>query len=305
MGDYSEIANLYRMRQSILILAHKNFDHLQRLVDYFRDDCDVFVHVDRKVVIPAESLASILSMPQVKGLYQAISVNWGGFSVLESEMLLFEHALQTSEASMFHLISGQDYPIKPLDAFLDFFQRHDDRDYIEYKPHPIRQWGDHFFDRYRYYFPCDVENKQLLSRDAYIWASVRRQAEKGWVRDPIQEYDTLYKGSQWMSLTRLSAQTVLDSIRQNPSFYNRLRDTFAPEETYPHTILLNSKRRAIILNNNLRYVRWLGENGNNPSNLGPEHFDEILKSDCFFARKMEKPYCVPLIQAIDSQILCR
>ena len=61
-----------------------------------------------------------------------------------------------------------------------------------------------------------------------------------------------------------------------------MRFTFAPEESYVTTVLVNKMPGNLIVNNNLRYVRWMCENGNNPSNLGKEHFEGVVKSTAFF-----------------------
>ena len=36
------------MKHAVLILAHKNYPLLCRLIRYFAKDCEVFVHVDKK-----------------------------------------------------------------------------------------------------------------------------------------------------------------------------------------------------------------------------------------------------------------
>lgn len=48
------------MRHAILILAHKNLEQLCRLVEYFKYDCDVFIHIDRKQTIKPDEKKSCL-----------------------------------------------------------------------------------------------------------------------------------------------------------------------------------------------------------------------------------------------------
>lgn len=290
------------MKHSILILAHKDFTLLRRLIDYFSKECCVYVHIDKKANISEEELMSIESMPQVCAVYRHYSVHWGGFSVLESELFLLKNAYKGSSADYYHLISGQDYPIKPLDVFLNFFEREGGRDYIEFKPYPISHWSSSFFDRYKYYYLADDVNWQTRKGKVFMNDLLKVQTKHGINRPPIQEFDVIYKGSQWMSLSQESVKEVLRYSEKHPSFLQRLKYTFAPEESYIHTILLNGPNENV-QNNNLRYIRWYSENGNNPSNLGLEHFGDIQKSDAFFARKMERPYCIPLLAAIDTHIL--
>lgn len=290
------------MKHAILILAHKDFTHLRHLIEYFTKNCYVYVHVDKKADINDEELRLISSMPQVRTVYRQFHVHWGGFSVLEAELSLFKRAYEDVEADYYHLISGQDYPIKPLNAFLNYFEKRGEKDYIEYKPYPITNWGSAFFNRFRFYYLADDVNWQTSNGKRFMGELLKLQADYNVRREPIREFNIIYKGSQWMSLTRDTVDLVLKYTDEHPSFLQRLKYTFAPEESYIHTILLNS-RKGKILNNNLRYIRWNAENGNNPSNLSIEHFDDIRDSNAFFARKMERPYCNPLIQLIDRHLL--
>lgn len=93
------------------------------MAGYFEKDCDVFIHIDKKQPVTREEEEKLRSYKQVKAVSREYDVNWGGTSVLESEMHLLRMAVQRSDADYFHLISGQDYPTRPLDYFLEFFNR--------------------------------------------------------------------------------------------------------------------------------------------------------------------------------------
>ena len=102
-------------------MAHKNIETLHHLVDYFNKDCYVFIHIDKKTKIKDETIQHIETKPQVVKIYRQYNVHWGGFSMLKCEMFLLKEAYKLSDADYFHLISGEDYPIKPLNEFNDFF----------------------------------------------------------------------------------------------------------------------------------------------------------------------------------------
>lgn len=108
------------MKHAILILAHKNIGQLCRLVEYFKHDCDVFIHIDRKQAVLQSEKEGLLGFPQVSFVSQEYEVNWGGTSVLESELHLLRLSIQHSDAKYFHLISGQDYPTRSLEYFWTF-----------------------------------------------------------------------------------------------------------------------------------------------------------------------------------------
>lgn len=45
----------------------------------------------------------------------------GGYSILKTEIKMLNIAINNSNADYYHIISGQDYPIKPYESFLQFF----------------------------------------------------------------------------------------------------------------------------------------------------------------------------------------
>lgn len=109
----------------------------------------------QKQPVTREEEEKLRSYKQVKAVSREYDVNWGGTSVLESEMHLLRMAVQRSDADYFHLISGQDYPTRPLDYFLEFFNRNAGKEYIGYLHLPHPNWEDNTFRRLQYYYPYD------------------------------------------------------------------------------------------------------------------------------------------------------
>lgn len=97
---------------------------------------------------------------------------------------------------------------------------------------------------------------------------------------------------------------LLRYTKEHPGFLKRLNHTFASEEIYIHTVLLNYyDEDKICSENNLRFIRWREENGNRPANLGEEHFKFMLDKNHFFARKMVSPISTKLMEYIDYYLL--
>lgn len=291
------------MKHAILILAHKNITLLCKILKYFDNQCDIFIHIDKKSSFTLEDINSLYKYRNVKKVYQKFAVHWGGFSMLKSELDLLKLALKESDATYFHLISGQDYPIKPLNVFIEFFERHNGKNFLEFKHIPFAARDGNGYFRFQYYMPYDwVDARNKKGKDI-IHKCYKWQKKIGIKRRIPDQFYHLYGGSQWFSITREGAETLLCYTRKSPAFYRRMKYTFASEESYITTVLVNLLPQAKIVNNNLRYIRWLKENGNNPSNLGKEHFSSIINSNAFFARKMENPYYKPLIELIDKYLL--
>lgn len=80
---------------------------------------DIYIHIDKKVDInPFLSITAKQS--KVFFLPERISVEWGGTSQIDVEMLIFEYAFNHGDYSYFHMMSGQDLPIKSQDYIHDF-----------------------------------------------------------------------------------------------------------------------------------------------------------------------------------------
>jgi len=285
-----------------MILAHKNISQVCRLVEYFSKDCDVFVHIDRKQCVDADLLERLESYGQVKFISRKYDVFWGGTSVLESEMHLLQAAFEQSDADYFHLISGQDYPMRPLSQFLDFFTQNAGKEYLQYVHLPHPRWERNTFRRLQYYFPYDYAGDKEKPRQ-WVHDQLKLQYKKGLKRPIPDEFDHLYGGSQWFSVSRHAVNVLLDYTEHQPSLYRKVWMTFAPEEFYVATVLVNLLGKDRIVPWNCRFIRWKHENGNSPANLGNEHFHYLLEREYLFARKMEFPCSAQLLESIDRYLL--
>ena len=65
------------MKHAVLILAHKNYPLLCRLIRYFAKDCEVFVHVDKKSKFTKDEIGQLYEYDSVKAVVQKYDVHWG------------------------------------------------------------------------------------------------------------------------------------------------------------------------------------------------------------------------------------
>lgn len=285
------------MKHAIIILAHKDIPLLCRIIRYFEKDCYVFVHLDKKARVTDIELNKILELKNVKILTRKYSVHWGGFSMLKAELYLLNLVIQNTDANYIHLLSGQDYPVKPFSVFLDFFRKNDGKNYLFFRKMSFKEVANRFFR----FLPYDWVDRSMKGRN-FIGKCCSLHEKLKIQRTVYDLLCPMYHGSQWFSITRSSCEFILNYTRKKPSFYKRMRFSFAPEECYINTILVHFKYKECV-NMNLRYIRWLSENGNNPSNLAMEHLGGIIESGAFFARKMEHPHCDTLVSTIDKYLL--
>ena len=137
------------MRQAILITAYKNIPHLRRIVDYFDDDFEVFIHIDKKC---REDYVFLRKISHVH-LFDRYRIAWGDVNHLKAILLLMHEAYRHDDLEYFHLITGSDYPALPLADFKSFCEHHKHDNFVEHFPLPHPDWGEEGgIDRIRYYW---------------------------------------------------------------------------------------------------------------------------------------------------------
>ena len=102
-------------RLAFLIVAHRQPDHLARLVHALDGPgCHIFIHVDRKSPLPPFT-AAVPKQRNVVFLEDRLEVTWGKLGVVQATLALIDLALASGRAfRYFTLLSGSDYPIKPI-----------------------------------------------------------------------------------------------------------------------------------------------------------------------------------------------
>ena len=89
------------------------------------------------------------------------------------------------------------------------------------------------------------------------------------------------KGSQWFSITHDTACYLLDEFKKMKKSF---RYTFAPDEIFLQTILMQSPQIDKIIDDNLRYIDW---DRGNPYSFKQEDYPLLMNSNKLFARKFD------------------
>ncbi|MDO5636031.1 MAG: beta-1,6-N-acetylglucosaminyltransferase, partial [Myroides sp.] len=198
-------------------------------------------------------------------------------------LFLCRKALKDQNNNYFHLISGQDFPTKSVDYYLN-----SNENFLQFEPLPTVNWnGNGGLNRYNYYniFDCiSLKNKSRLFKLNNGFIKIQKLLKIS--RKSLNEdFKTIYGGGTWWSLTREAVEYV--ALNKNSDIYlKRMRYCFCSEEIYFQSILLNSNLKQTIQNNNLRYIDWHSKRGGIPSFLDQTDFDEIVTNDYLFARKL-------------------
>lgn len=288
------------MRHAFLIMAYNEIWLLKKLVTFLSNpNCDIYMNIDKKTVLSDEDLLWLKSSESVKAISRHTN-HWGGRDMVKCELALMELALHESKADYFHLLSGQDYPIKPLSEFLSFFERNKGKNFLSCEEADFKT----IWRRLLLFQPLDWYDERGKFGGWLTFNLRTLQTKLGVFRSPHGLPTTIFVGSQWFSISRKACKFVIRYTRGNGSFLKRLRHTYVSDETYINTVLMDYYREEEIDNkDNLRFIRWENENGNNPSNLGLEHFALLASSSSFFARKLTQKYGFELVGKIDTFLL--
>lgn len=291
------------MKHVVLLLWHENVDALIRLVNFFDDDFSFYIHIDKKSKINNKEITRLQEMKQVHKIYRKYKINWGGFNILKAEIFLLKEIVKNNVFDYIHFMSGSDYPIKKIEKMKSFFEENNGWEFIEYMRLPVEQWEKGSYARFNYYRFLDYFNYRTDSGAKVIDHIIRFQQKIGYKRRIPDQFDYLYGGSNWMSITLACAKYIIEQYKKNLRFYRRLKYTFAPDEVYFHTVILNSPLKGKVRNDNLRLILWEYNHSSFPAILDEKYWWQIITTKALFARKFNTPISGKLINLIDTIIL--
>lgn len=110
-------------RHAYLIMAHNQPELLNILLHKLDvPENDIYVHIDSKSNLSVNDFSNIVT----EGcLYftKRISVNWGGYSQIEATLILLKAAIKKKHV-YYHMLSGVDLPIKPIQEINAFYNQY-------------------------------------------------------------------------------------------------------------------------------------------------------------------------------------
>lgn len=266
------------MKIAFLIQAYHNHDIVKRFVDMIHPAGDVFIHIDAKV--NAEKFHTILGST-VRYVRNRKKVSWGGRSQIDACMELLQMASANCDYDYYSIHSDTDYPSRPLSDYTAFLELHEGWNFIETIPIPENNISryqninlDEMFSNLKY-----SKNQQRIYRVAQNVASVlpSREPFNGWEMRKGIAYFTLYKD---LAKSMLEFWNNNSRVRRYFTFVN-----VAEEHFYSSFAVNCGFKETISPYGCLRYHDWTGRSGGFPSFLTKEHYEEIIVSGAFFARK--------------------
>lgn len=180
------------MKHAFLIIAHADYEVLRVLVDMLDNKCcDIYIMIDKKAPLPTQLHVKYARLFMLK---KRIDIRWGHVSLIKAEMQLFEIASANGSYEYYHLLSGNDLLIKPLNYVFDFFDQNRGKEFVGFTS------GTHWLEKvmkYQFfikYYRLDGMWGNLIKSIAYRLEYIANRINK-------RSDESFRKGSEWVSIT--------------------------------------------------------------------------------------------------------
>jgi hypothetical protein len=296
---YRPLGCVRAMKLACILLAHRSPQQLAQLLSVLRHpDVRFYLHVDSRVSQPPFTRAlADLKLPGVVPLRRRPS-RWGGIEMVDASLDGLARGAADG-CDYFFLLSGQDFPLRPVEQLLSFVEHAADRSYIKYWPLPAPFWRFGGRDRTDFYTYTILDRRETcIPFGGDVSFFNRRGRTLNWLLrgrtllKPSRRFPPYARpvgGSQWWNLSRGAARHVLDFVHRHPDYRRYHEYTLCPDEIFFHSILLGTDfaDRHEVVNDNLRFTIW-PPTERHPHVLTSADLPEILASDSLFARKFDQ-----------------
>ena len=273
-------------KQAILIQCHNKPEQINVLIDTFPEEqFDFYVHVDKKSDIQKD----IFKKSNVHFAESRVCVRWGRYAQVAATLVLMRMIHNPTQYSYCHLISGNDFPVKPIDWFNSLFCEENCREYIETKRLPgTSTWSWSGLDRMYCYYPNWMNQRPANKFMKAVRVAYREFVMRtGILKRKDLAVEDFYGGSSWWSITGKMISWMLEYIDDNPRFIKCFDHGVCVDEVFFSTLAMLSPYKENIEDNHMRYMNWSepGNNSGGPAILKRKDIDKLISSEFAFARK--------------------
>lgn len=275
------------MKFAYLLMVHKWDDTVKVLLELLDDPRnDLFIHVDKKCRdFPFEMAKSILKNGRCM-FTDCLRVTWGGYSQIAAELMLLETACSHGSYDYYHLLSGQDLPLKTQDEIHSFFEKQQSHEFVRF-------YSEEFEDgsRVRYFYPfqniCGRGNLPLTyPLKCADKVAVKLQKTMRLSRNKDMKFQ---KGSNWFSITDSFARYV---VSKKQWVEKTFRFAYCADEVFLQTLLLNSPYinnlyHTAFDNDMHAIMRLIIWEGKGPHVFTIDDREKIKNTDLLFGRKFD------------------
>lgn len=274
-----------KSRHAYLIIAHSRFEQLKILIELLdHERNDIFLYIDRRAKFTGKDLEGYLKKSRLIYVKKPSRLNWGGRNFIEGELELLKMAIQTDHYCYYHLLSGQDLPIKSNEIIFDFFEKEKGKEFIRFQSDTFQHQ-----DRVKYYYPFSDycgKKKGLLRNFEKVLIVFQKLIGVNRMKKYAIHFQ---KGTNWFSITDAFARWVVDHFLEYEGYF---RKVLLCDEVFLHTMFINSPFSNNLYwpqfdNNQHAIMRLIDWKRGNPYIFRKSDFGEIMSSDLLFARKFD------------------
>ena len=296
------------MKLAVVVLAHDRPDQLAGLLSALRNaDARVYLHLDRRVALEPFTRALADADIGDVALLPRHATSWASPQLVDAALEGLRRGVADG-CGYFLLISGRDFPLRPVEEIVAFAEAAGSRSYLEHFPLPDPRGRLGGRDRTDFYtstvrgrretcVPRGEDTSHLNRRGRLLNAMLRLRG-LGKPTRGFPAYARPFGGSQWWNLSRAAAEYVLAFLDEHPGYRRYHEHTLAPDELFFQSILAGTgfAERAEVVDDSLRFMRWPAEESH-PRVLGIDDLPAMLESGALFARKFDP--------AVDEAVLAR
>ena len=270
-------AQKFEMSHAWLIIAHNEFEVLQRLIDSLdAAESDFYVHIDRKV-------KELPELKVTKGrllmLKDRVDVRWGSVSQIQCEYKLFEATTGQGSYDYYHIISGTTLPLRTLSQIDAFFTGSAGCSIFSGFCRDSEYQETLKIHRYNLFLRnYNSGNPFCRNVSQFLWKSAIAAQRVLGIR--INRGKSFYKAANWMSLTEDAVQYLLSHKREILKTY---RYSFCGDEYFAASELMASPLKEKVINCDKYLLHNISRS--NASTYGLDEYEELCKTDYIFARK--------------------
>lgn len=273
-------------RHAYLVIAHNEPWLLQTLVSLIDDERnDIFIAVDSRTDIGI--FKDVKAVKSRLEFTRQCNNRWGSVRQIETEYVLFEAARNTEHYQYYHLLSGQDMPIKSQDYIHNVCDKLQGKEFVgflldtETTRCEIKRKTELYYILQNH-FRCDNLFEKAMVKPVQKAALTLQRILGIKCKYPL----VLKKGCNWVSITDAFCQYLLEKKDEVMRMFNH---TFCPDEIFLQTLLWNSPFRDNIYDINDEYLscrRMIDWTRGNPYVWQIGDYNQLMgNNECFFARK--------------------
>jgi hypothetical protein len=288
------------VRVAYIVLSHRHPEQVLRLVSALAEGPGARVlvrHDQRGSRLPTAEIEAAGGEP----VEDEIEFGWGGWSQLEVIVSCLSEAVARHDPDWALILSGQDYPLRPLAAIEADLERggSDARlgavREVERRRPPAGE--DEFFLRCRYrhytrpramgHLPTALR-PLVYARDLPPLVGVRRLAPP-----PLR----LHASADWLTLGRRALATAL-AAASDRRLVRHFRRVAVPSESFFASVLL-SDPSLTVERDHRRFAAFPGPGSPHPETLTSADLERMLASGADFARKFDVDVDAGILDLLD------